>query len=328
MDENLHRDMYNQQKLGISIYEINPVIPDPLAQIRYACVFWVDHLCEVDGTLCKKVGLHDNGEMHEFLERHFLHWLETLSLMKDVAGGVVMIKKLENWLARCIGESRLLDLVRDEVRFILQNRWVIENAPLQVYASAVVFSPVHSITRQQSKKEVLEWIITEPIVESDWSPCLQTLEGHGDLVMSVVFSHDSRQLASGSGDRRIKIWDAETDKCLQTLEGHGRLVTSVVFSHDSRQLASTSFDCTVKIWDAETDKCLQTLEGHGEVVTSVVLSHDSRQLASATAGDGTPRRGTVAHSTLPCPTVFGPSLSPSPAPSNDILGRISSTPCT
>jgi len=90
--------------------------------------------------------------------------------------------------------------------------------------------------------------------------CLQTLEGHGGSVWSVVFSHDSRQLASASADRTVKIWDAETGKCLQALEGHGDWVHSVVFSHDSRQLASASGDRTVKIWDAETGKCLQTLE--------------------------------------------------------------------
>jgi hypothetical protein len=94
--------------------------------------------------------------------------------------------------------------------------------------------------------------------------------------MSVVFSHDSRQLASASGDHAVKIWDAVTGECLQTLQGHGDSVESVVFSHDSRQLASASYDCIVKIWDAVTGKCLQTLEGHGHWVRSVVFSHDSR----------------------------------------------------
>jgi WD40 repeat protein len=82
------------------------------------------------------------------------------------------------------------------------------------------------------------------------------------MVMSVVFSHNSRQLVSASCDCTVKIWDAETGKCMQMLEGHGQAVRSVVFSHDSRRLASASRDRTVKIWDANTAKCLQTLEGH------------------------------------------------------------------
>jgi WD40 repeat protein len=286
MKEKLYRDMHNLQDPGISINQVKSINPDPLTQIRYACVYWIDHLCEVDKNSLHKVGLYDDGEIHRFLKNHFLYWLEALSLMRNMANGVVMMRKLEDLLAESIGESRLLDLVRDGLRFILHNGWVIENAPLQAYASALVFSPVHSLTRQLWTKEDPEWIITKPIVESDWSLCLQTLEGHVNSVMSVVFSHDSSQLASASEDGTVKIWDAETGKCQQTLEGHGSCVTSVVFSHDSKQLASASNDGTVKIWDAETGECLQTLEGQGGSVRSVVFSHDSRQLAWA-SNDGT-----------------------------------------
>jgi hypothetical protein len=277
--------MYKQQHPGISIEQVKSVDPDPLAQIRYACAYWIDHVCEIDTSFHDRIHLHDNGEIHTFLKSHFLHWLEGLSLMKRMLSGVAMIRKLESLLVRCIDGSQLLDLVRDEVRFILHNRWIIENAPLQAYASALVFSPVRSLTKQQWTKEEPDWILTKPIVENDWSLCLQTLEGHGDWVWSVVFSHDSQQLASASDDRTVKIWDAKTGKCLQTLEGHGGGVRSVVFSHDSQQLASASHDRTVKIWDAKTGKCLQTLEGHGDWVWSVVFSHDSQQLASGSADE-------------------------------------------
>jgi WD40 repeat protein len=92
--------------------------------------------------------------------------------------------------------------------------------------------------------------------------CLQTLEGHGNIVNSVAFSHDSTQLVSASEDRTVKIWDASSGACLKTLEGHGDAVNSVAFSHDSTRLASASHDSTVKIWDASSGVCLQTLEGY------------------------------------------------------------------
>ncbi|KAH7119305.1 hypothetical protein EDB81DRAFT_667219 [Dactylonectria macrodidyma] len=53
---------------------------------------------------------------------------------------------------------------------------------------------------------------------SDWNACLQTLEGHGNVVNSVMFSADGQRLTSGSDDYTIKIWDAATGACLQTLE--------------------------------------------------------------------------------------------------------------
>jgi WD40 repeat protein len=53
-----------------------------------------------------------------------------------------------------------------------------------------------------------------------WSAFLQTLEGHSSHVSSVAFSHDSTRLASASGDRTVKIWEASSGACLQTLKGH------------------------------------------------------------------------------------------------------------
>jgi WD40 repeat protein len=87
---------------------------------------------------------------------------------------------------------------------------------------------------------------------------MQTLKGHSDAITSVAFSHDSTQLASGSWDRTVKIWDASSGACLQTLEDHSSYVTSVVFTHDSARLASASDDSTIKIWDASSGECLQT----------------------------------------------------------------------
>ena len=55
-------------------------------------------------------------------------------------------------------------------------------------------------------------------MERIWSLCLQTLEGHSSSVRSVAFSPNSARLASASGDRTVKIWDASSGKCLQTLE--------------------------------------------------------------------------------------------------------------
>jgi len=166
-------------------------------------------------------------------------------------------------------------------RFILHHKWAIENSPLQVYASALVFSPARSLTKELFTQEEPEWVTTKPTIEDDWNAVLQTLEGHSGWVWSVAFSHDSKLLASASDDETVKIWDASTGSCQQTLEGHSGSVNSVAFSHDSKLLASASDDETVKIWDASTGSCQQTLEGHSDQVNSVAFSHDSKLLASA-----------------------------------------------
>lgn len=77
MAEPLRRNVYNLEYPGVPIADVKAPNPDPLAPIRYACVYWVDHLCETDNH--DKVGLH---------------WLEALSLMRSISDGVFAIAKL------------------------------------------------------------------------------------------------------------------------------------------------------------------------------------------------------------------------------------------
>jgi WD40 repeat protein len=172
-------------------------------------------------------------------------------------------------------------LVYDTYRFIMYHKQAIENSPLQVYGSALLFSPRQSLVRRLFQHEEPKGLALKPGMSDEWSGCLQTLEGHGSVVWSVAFSHNSTRLASASRDKTVKIWDASSGACLQTIKGHSSIIYSVAFSHNSTRLASASKDRTVKIWDASSGACLQTLEDHSDWVRSVVFSHDSTRLASA-----------------------------------------------
>ncbi|WAO96039.1 NACHT domain-containing protein [Fusarium falciforme] len=284
MSRSLRRDMYDLHHPGASIDEIRQPEPDPLAPARYSCTYWVDHLSDAIShrTWMPIDDLHDDGRVHQFLSKKYLYWLEALSLLRDIPGGVVAMTKLETLLERSDG-SCLFDLVRDARRFILSHGWAIGKAPLQIYASALIFSPRRSMTRKLFEGEEPDWIITKPAMAEDWDACMATLEGHGDWVQSVAFSPDGQRLASASHDMTIKIWDVTTGHCQATLAGHGDSVRSVAFSPDGQRLASASRDKTVKIWDATTGHCQATLGGHRSWVQSVAFSPDGQRLASASA---------------------------------------------
>ncbi|KAK4207263.1 heterokaryon incompatibility protein-domain-containing protein [Rhypophila decipiens] len=173
----LRRDMYGLKAPGFPINEIQMPSPDPLAAVRYSCVFWVAHLRD---TISKKDTLQRNilDTIQSFLEKKYLYWLEALSLLRAMPEGVIAITQL-NGLLTHTDNSQLTKLVFDAYRFTLTYGWVVKQAPLQA-------------------AEEPGWICTKPAVEGDWNACLQTLEGHSGWVQSVAFSPDGQRLASGS----------------------------------------------------------------------------------------------------------------------------------
>ena len=166
-------------------------------------------------------------------------------------------------------------------RLILGFGSVIDVSPLQVHCSALVFAPEGSVIRNKYHDHFPTWLSLMPQMEPDWDACLQTLEGHSDSVNSVAFSGDSRQLASASSDKTIKLWDTATGQCMATLEGHSDSVNSVAFSGDGCQLASASWDHTVKLWDAATEQYVVLFVVFCGFVLTVAFSDESRKKASA-----------------------------------------------
>ncbi|PVH90374.1 HET-domain-containing protein, partial [Periconia macrospinosa] len=210
MSKTLRRDMYSLHALGYPADQVEPPDTDPLAALRYSCIYWIDHLSDWNHSCPAHdmVPLQDQGPVDNFLRRKYLYWLEALSLCKSMPKGVISMAKLETLMKGRTDAAELTGLVRDARRFIMAHKGAIESSPLQAYSSALLFSPACSLIRRLFREEEPQKITIKPGIGDQWSACLSTLEGHSDSVWSVAFSHDSARLASASNDKTVKIWDA------------------------------------------------------------------------------------------------------------------------
>ncbi len=99
---------------------------------------------------------------------------------------------------------------------------------------------------------------------------MHTLEGHTASVNSVVYSPGGKQIASGSHDSTVRLWDAHSGALEHTLEGHTRWVNSVVYSPSGTQIASGSEGKRVRLWDVSSGECLSVIQEFTGAVKSVV----------------------------------------------------------
>ncbi|CCM06113.1 uncharacterized protein FIBRA_08362 [Fibroporia radiculosa] len=87
---------------------------------------------------------------------------------------------------------------------------------------------------------------------------------------------------SGSSDKAIRVWDANTRQQLgEPLEGHTGSVRSVAVSPDGQRIVSGSSDKTVRVWDADMGRQLgESFKGHTSSVRSVAISHNGQRIVS------------------------------------------------
>jgi hypothetical protein len=91
MSNSLMKDVCRQNAPGTLATSIERSLIEqclPL-ELRYACLYWTQHLQKSGAQL------YDGGEIHRFLQAHLLHWLEALGWMGKTTEGIQAILSLE-----------------------------------------------------------------------------------------------------------------------------------------------------------------------------------------------------------------------------------------
>ncbi|OAL06729.1 WD40 repeat-like protein [Phaeosphaeriaceae sp. SRC1lsM3a] len=139
---------------------------------------------------------------------------------------------------------------------------------------------------------------TVKIYSATEGEAIGVLRGHRRGVWTVKFAPKSSQvpssgnkglIATGSGDKTVKIWSLADYSCLLTLEGHSNSVLKLAWlpyrpvdARDKRgpQVASAAGDGLVKVWDSESGETMSTLDNHTDRVWALVAHPTTGALVS------------------------------------------------
>ena len=171
-----------------------------------------------------------------------------------------------------------------------------QNGPVSIGQSANSLILNNSINQNMSTR-------------SESFQCIKSFEAHDDKIVSLI-ELSSHNVASGSYDSTIKIWDINTQQCIQTINETGNVLCLLEFEPnmllsgtdeniinlwdvscptrpvnffeghllwvnclvkcDEKNFASGSNDSDIRIWNWEKKDCVNILKGHSNCVLTMI----------------------------------------------------------
>lgn len=109
------------------------------------------------------------------------------------------------------------------------------------------------------------------------NPELIVQTGHSAKILDVTFSPDNNYILSCSEDKRIIVWDRETQKQYGVLEGHQGPVTALAFTGENKdQVISASLDGRLIEWNFITGEIIRETRVSSPIA-SMVYHQPSQQ---------------------------------------------------
>eukprot|EP01050_Picozoa_sp_SAG11_P004588 SAG11_NODE_297_length_11092_cov_15.717457_2_plen_720_part_00 len=116
----------------------------------------------------------------------------------------------------------------------------------------------------------------------DLDPCLATLLGHEQCVLSVCSSPDNTRLASAGNDKSIRIWDALSGESVDSLPVPGAVQSLSFSGYNSGGWLVAAVNTELNVWELATAKSFK-LVGHSGKINCATFFPVSLHIASASA---------------------------------------------
>jgi WD40 repeat protein len=178
--------------------------------------------------------------------------------------------------------SRTVEVLADAYQFARHNSYIADIAPLQLYASALVFAPDSSIIKTRFKSCMPSWLLSPPKVKGTWPSDMLKFEGHTSDVMAIAFSPDDKLLGTCSLDGTARIWNMTDANCFLTIshEKPNYYPDAVAFSSDSSKVAvahinfqkSSTIKVVVTLYNVKTRTLLRTMQCSGLLSYNMCLA--------------------------------------------------------
>ncbi|MGB6977061.1 MAG: WD40 repeat domain-containing protein, partial [Gammaproteobacteria bacterium] len=126
------------------------------------------------------------------------------------------------------------------------------------------------------------------IVDNNYSvkPVNQVKQQLQQKLLSIEVIND-RQLACGTDNGEILLFDANTLKCRAEFQAHDQPICILAASPDGILLASTSYDktnTTIKLWNIYNQHCTQTIEAYESEITTLKWLNNEILISGARKG--------------------------------------------
>jgi WD40 repeat protein len=248
----------------------------------YAARYWTTHVL-LSSTMDSEVLL---DALSRFCDEHLFHWLELLSLIKDLAYSTQSnLLAVISWFQenqRFAGDarvSRIGDLLHDTVRVLQAYAEPIRSRALHSFHSAYVTMPHCPLldTLVLANMPEARHSLVSPRA-AHWGSSGPVFQA-GSPVAGVAFVPNRPLIFAGMSDGFLRVWRTDDFEEIAQLFGHRNQIMSLAISSDGSRIASASRDQTMRVWDGRTFEELGLCE-HEDEVKSVAFSPDGSLIAS------------------------------------------------